>query len=220
MFNTSHTILTHTHKHHRLEDLSPPLPHHRSTNTQDPPLRSPAMHRQVQVELQSWQPTTGCAPPGSPMHWPIWPPPPIANLATTDHQPIPLHPQTHQSSCRRPPSTPISLFPSICQSFFLWSRRYQTHMPISPLSDPHTHLASFRPTHRSVVLYLSLSLNLSLPLPLPLSRSMLIFEKDWNFFVMFYCWFGLYIQISYYDICLDAEKMCFLDNFQKHNQTP
>ena len=37
---------------------------------------------------------------------------------------------------------------------------------------------------------------------------------------MFYCWFGLYIQISYYTICLEAEKMCFPENFQKHNQTP
>ena len=42
------------HKHPSLIPyLSPPLPHHRSTNTQDPPLRSPAMHRQVRVELRS-----------------------------------------------------------------------------------------------------------------------------------------------------------------------
>ena len=32
---------------------TPPLPHHRSTNTQDPPLWSSAMHRWVQVELWS-----------------------------------------------------------------------------------------------------------------------------------------------------------------------
>ena len=37
---------------------------------------------------------------------------------------------------------------------------------------------------------------------------------------MFYCWFDLYIQISYYNICLEAEKMCFLEDFQKHSQTP
>ena len=40
----SQTILTHTHRHHTLKDLNPPLLHHRSTNTQDLPLRSPAMH--------------------------------------------------------------------------------------------------------------------------------------------------------------------------------
>ena len=46
---------------------------------------------------------------------------------------------------------------------------------------------------------------------------------------MFYCLFDLYIQISYYNICLESEKMCFLENFQKmcfledfqkHSQTP
>ena len=51
------------HKHPSLIPyLSPPLPHHRSTNTQDPPLRSLAMHRQVWVELRSWQPTVCHAP--------------------------------------------------------------------------------------------------------------------------------------------------------------
>ena len=51
------------HKHPSLIPyLSPPLPHHRSTNTQDPPLRSLAMHRQVRVELRSWQPTVCRAP--------------------------------------------------------------------------------------------------------------------------------------------------------------
>ena len=92
------------------------------------------------------------------------------------------------------------------------SRRYQTHLLISPLLNPPAHLAFFKPTHRSVVLYQNFLL---IYLSLSLSHDRFsAFEKDWIFFwVMFYCWFGLYIQISYYNFCLEAEKMCFLENF-------
>ena len=63
------------------------------------------------------------------------------------------------------------------------SRRCQSHQSITSLSNPLAHLASFRPTHQSVVLYLSISLNLSLLLLL--SRSMLIFEEDRFFWLCF-----------------------------------
>ena len=55
------------HKHpSSIPHLSPPLPYHRSTNTQDPQLWLPAMHRRVQVKLRSWQSTAGCAPTSPP----------------------------------------------------------------------------------------------------------------------------------------------------------
>ena len=85
----------------------------------------------------------------------------------------------------------VASFRPICRS-----RCCQTHLSITPLSDPPAHLAFFRPTHQFVVLYLSLSLNLSLPLPF--SRSMLIFEEDWIFFVMFF----LLIWFIYLDFLL------------------
>ena len=101
------------------------------------------------------------------------------------------------------------------------SRRYQTHSPISPLSNPPAHLTSFRLTHQSVVLYLSLSLNLSLPLPL--SRLMLIFRKT-EFFLL--CFFVDLVYIFRFPIIIfvwkmrKCERMCFLEDFQKHNQIP
>ena len=98
---------------------TPPFPHHRSTNTQDPPLRSLTMHRRVQVELRSWQSTVGRAPPGSPMHWPIWPPPPITDLANPDHQPHSTSKPTRSGCCSLHPLW-SSLSP-ISHSFFLLS---------------------------------------------------------------------------------------------------
>ena len=80
-------------------------------------------------------------------------------------------------------------------------------------------VASFKPTHlshRSMVLYLSLSFNLSLPLPL--SWSMLIFEEDWIFFITFFCWFGLYIQISYYNIQSHPPEIIFISEKYFHLQ--
>ena len=72
------------------------------------------------------------------------------------------------------------------------SRRCQSHQSITSLSNPLAHLASFRPTHQSVVLYLSISLNLSLPLPL--SRSMLIFEEDKFFWLCFLLIWFIYLD--------------------------
>ena len=43
---------------------------------------------------------------------------------------------------------------------------------------------------------------------------MLIFEEDWIFF-FFFCWFGLYIQISYYNI--KVEGLCSLVFLLKMN---
>ena len=103
------------------------------------------------------------------------------------------------------------------------SRHYQTHLMISPLSDPPINLFSFRPIHWSVVLYLSLSLNLSLPLPL--SRSVLIFEKDWFFYFLFLFFIVDLVYRFRFPIIIfvwklrKCEKMFSLKDFQKHNQT-
>ena len=71
------------------------------------------------------------------------------------------------------------------------SCRYQTHLLISPLSNPPAHLAFFRPTHRSVVLYQNFLL---IYLSLSLSHDRCLYLRKTKFFlVMFYCWFGLYI---------------------------
>ena len=101
-----------------------------------------------------------------------------------------------------------SLFPSDQ----LKLRSYQTHPrsliynPISspsPTLDPPTDLAAIRPTCWSRCCQTHPPISPSsdpitdLSLPLPLSRSVLIF----------YYWFGLYIQIFHYNICLEAEKM-------------
>ena len=97
--------------------------------------------------------------------------------------------------------------------FDLWStnrsRRHrrcllQNHPPISSLSDPPTNPTSFKPTHWSVVLYLSLSLNLSPSL----SHDRCLFFSKIEFFLCYiFCWFGLYIWISYYNIFLEVEKI-------------
>ena len=63
-----------------------------------------------QTRYRSWQSTIGRAPLGSATHWSIWPPPPIIDLAVTDHQPTPLHSSTWFGH-RHPPSTSILFFP-------------------------------------------------------------------------------------------------------------
>ena len=63
---------------------------------------------------------------------------------------------------------------------------------ISNLQTNLVAVASFRPTHQSVVLYLSISLNLSLLLPL--SRSMLIFEEDRFFWLCFLLIWFIYLD--------------------------
>ena len=93
-----------------------PAKHPRPTNTGPPrsqptPPSSPfhLFDRQPCTDkLRSWQPIAGHAPLGSPMHWP---PPLIADLAATDHQPTPFHPQTHPIWLLPPPSTSILSFP-------------------------------------------------------------------------------------------------------------
>ena len=57
----------------------------------------------------------------------------VANLAATDHQPTPLHPQTHliwpSSSIYSDPLFPdLSLFPSVSHSFFLLSPIYYVNV--------------------------------------------------------------------------------------------
>ena len=92
-----------------------------------------------------------------------------------------------------------SLFPFVQPK----PRSYQTHPwsliynPISlssPPSNPPTDLAAIIPTYRS--------------------------RRETHLPILPYCWFGLYIQIFYYNICLETKKTCFLENFQIYNQTP
>ena len=99
MFNTSHTILTRTRKHHTLEDLNPSLPHHRSTNTEDPPLWLLTMHQWVQVELWSWQLTACHAPPSSPTHLSAVFLLPLAQCCQSGHH----QPPTHSTPPLNPP---------------------------------------------------------------------------------------------------------------------
>ena len=96
-------------------------------------------------------------------------------------------------------------FSSLFLSLSLWPTKAEKltrsliYKPISlpsPPSDPPTNLWSFT------------SLFLSIYLSLSLSHNRCSFLRNIEFFfVMIFCWFGLYIQISYYNICLETEKM-------------
>ena len=92
----------------------------------------------------------------------------------------------------------------------------QNHPPISSLSDPPTNPTSFKPTHWSVVLYLSLSLNLS---PSLSHDRCLFFSKIEFFFVIFFVdlvyIFGFPIIIFFWKL-RKYERMCFLEDFPKH----
>ena len=67
-------------------------------------------------KLRSWQPTAGRASPGFPMHWP---PPLIADLAATDHQPTSLYSTPNPLDLTVTASIySDSLFPSVSRSFF------------------------------------------------------------------------------------------------------
>ena len=81
-----------------------------------------------------------------------------------------------------------------------WSRRCQTH---SPPSDPPTNLWSF--TYLFLSIYHSISL----------SHDQCLFLRKTEFFFFFFCWFGLYIQISYYNI--KVEGLCSLVFLLKMN---
>ena len=85
--------------HHWLPAITdPPLPHHRSTNTQDPPLWLPTMHRwdRLSSDLDNWLQAMDCR------HHPR----PISSLS------LKIVAATAEDR---------SLFPSITQSFCLWS---------------------------------------------------------------------------------------------------
>ena len=97
----------------------------------------------------------------------------------------------------------------------------QTHLPISLLSDPPNHLAFFRPTHRSVVLY---QYFLSIYLSLSLSHDRCLYLRKTGFFLL--CFIVDLVYIFRFSIIIfvwklrKCEKMCFLENFQIHDQTP
>lgn len=109
--------------------------------------------------------------------------------------------------------------------------------PIYNLPPTHAIAAAFRLNHQSchrhlklgtifhnlatAFSYLFLSIYLSPPLSLLMSR----LRKD-NFFSYIFWFFGLYIEIFYYNNCLEVEKnvrtsreCVFLEDVQKHNQT-
>ena len=88
----------------------------------------------------------------------------------------------------------------------------QTHPPISPLSDPPTNLWSFT------------SLFLSIYLSLSLSHDRCLFLRKTEYFLL--CFFVDLVYIFRFHIIIFVwkkrkyERMCFLEDFQKHNQIP
>ena len=89
----------------------------------------------------------------------------------------------------------------------------QTHPPISPTSDPPTKLWSFTSLFLSI--YLSLSLSLS--------HNRCLFLRKSKFFLL--CFIVELVYIFRFPIIIfvwklkKCKRMCFLDDFQKHNQT-
>ena len=102
------------------------------------------------------------------------------------------------------------------------SCRYQTHLLISPLLNPPAHLAFFKPTHRSVVLYQNFLL---IYLSLSLSHDRCLYLRKTEFFFLLYFIVDL-VYIFRFCIIIFVwklrkfEKMCLIENFQIHNQTP
>ena len=86
----------------------------------------------------------------------------------------------------------------------------------SSMPLPEVRYCYLQPTNK--ILPPPLPLSFSQSISLPLSQSVSSLRKIEFCFV--FCFFGLYIGIFYYNICLEAKKMCFLEHFQEHNQTP